>query len=57
MLLRYEGGARGMLWACQVAPGNENALRVRVYGDKGGLEWHQEVPICCISSHSASRRR
>ena len=44
MLLRYQGGARGMLWACQVAPGNENALRVRVYGDQGGLEWQQEAP-------------
>ena len=44
VLLRYEGGARGMLWACQVAPGNENALRVRVYGDQGGLEWQQEAP-------------
>ena len=44
VLLRYAGGARGMLWACQVAPGNENALRVRVYGDKGGLEWQQEAP-------------
>jgi predicted dehydrogenase len=44
VLLRYAGGARGMLWACQVAPGNENALRVRVYGDQGGLEWRQERP-------------
>jgi predicted dehydrogenase len=44
ILLRYVGGARGMLWASQVAPGNENALKVRVYGDKGGLEWHQERP-------------
>ena len=44
VLLRYAGGARGMLWACQVAPGNENNLKVRVYGDKGGLEWHQERP-------------
>jgi predicted dehydrogenase len=44
VLLRYAGGARGMLWACQVAPGNENALSVRVYGDKGGLEWRQEAP-------------
>jgi predicted dehydrogenase len=33
-----------MLWACQVAPGNENALRVRVYGDQGGLAWQQERP-------------
>ena len=44
LLLRYAGGARGMLWASQVAPGNENALRVRVYGESGGLEWHQERP-------------
>jgi predicted dehydrogenase len=44
VLLRYQGGARGMLWACQVAPGNENALRVRVYGEEGGLEWRQERP-------------
>ena len=44
MLLRYEGGARGMLWSSQVAPGNENALKLRVYGEKAGLAWHQEQP-------------
>ncbi|EEE35675.1 oxidoreductase-dehydrogenase [Rhodobacteraceae bacterium KLH11] len=44
VLMRYENGAKGMLWASQVAPGNENALSIRVYGDKGGLEWHQENP-------------
>ncbi len=44
VMLRYAGGARGMLWASQVAPGNENALRLRVYGEKGGLEWAQEAP-------------
>jgi len=44
MLLRLEGGARGMLWASQVATGNENNLRLRVYGDKAGLEWGQENP-------------
>ena len=44
ILLRFDGGARGMLWSSQVAPGNENALRLRVYGDKGGLEWAQEDP-------------
>ena len=37
IMLRFEGGAKGMLWASQVAPGNENCLRIRVYGDKGGL--------------------
>ncbi|NOD75629.1 MULTISPECIES: Gfo/Idh/MocA family protein [unclassified Ruegeria] len=44
VLLRFEGGARGMLWSSQVAPGNENALRLRIYGEKGGLEWSQEDP-------------
>jgi predicted dehydrogenase len=44
MLLRFGGGARGMLWSSQVAPGNENGLRLRVYGEKGGLEWEQEQP-------------
>ena len=44
IMLRFQGGARGALWASQVAPGNENGLRLRVYGTKGGLEWHQENP-------------
>lgn len=44
VMLRFEGGARGMLWSSQVAPGNENALRIRVYGENGGLEWAQEDP-------------
>lgn len=44
MLLRFADGARGALWASQVAPGNENALRLRVYGSKAGLEWAQEQP-------------
>jgi predicted dehydrogenase len=44
LLLRYQGGARGMLWSSQVAPGNENNLKLRVYGEKAGLEWHQEQP-------------
>ncbi len=44
VLLRFKGGARGMLWCSQVAPGSENALRLRVYGEKGGLEWAQEDP-------------
>jgi predicted dehydrogenase len=44
VMLRYGNGARGMIWASQVAPGNENALRLRVFGTKGGLEWRQEDP-------------
>lgn len=44
VLMRFEGGAKGMLWCSQVAPGNENALTLRVYGSKGGIEWRQEDP-------------
>ena len=44
VLLRYKCGARGMLWSSQVAPGNENALKLRVYGSQGGIEWSQEDP-------------
>jgi predicted dehydrogenase len=44
VMLRYQDGVRGMLWASQVAPGNENGLVLRVYGEKGGLKWRQEDP-------------
>ena len=44
VLLRFTKGAKGMLWSSQVAPGNENALRIRIYGEKGGLAWEQENP-------------
>jgi predicted dehydrogenase len=44
VLMRFKGGARGMLWCSQVAPGNENCLRLRVFGTKGGLDWAQEDP-------------
>ncbi|MEM6711835.1 MAG: Gfo/Idh/MocA family oxidoreductase [Pseudomonadota bacterium] len=42
--MRFKGGARGTLWSSQVAVGNENGLKLRVYGTKGGLEWCQEDP-------------
>jgi predicted dehydrogenase len=44
ILLRFKGGAKGMLWASQVAPGNENALTLRAFGTKGGISWKQEEP-------------
>lgn len=44
VMLRFAEGAKGLLWSSQVAPGNENALKLRIYGDKGGLEWSQEDP-------------
>lgn len=44
MNLAFENGAPGALWVTQAAPGNYCALRFRVYGEKGGLEWDQEFP-------------
>ncbi len=44
ILLRFAEGARGMLWASQVAVGNQNNLRLRVFGEKAALEWKQEEP-------------
>jgi predicted dehydrogenase len=44
VMLRFDGGARGMLWSSQVAPGQENGLKLRIYGETGGLEWTQEDP-------------
>ncbi len=43
-LLRFKGGARGILFASQISNGDENNLNIRVYGTKGALEWHQEDP-------------
>jgi predicted dehydrogenase len=47
-LLRFENGARGVLTATQVAAGEENAIRIRVYGEKGGLDWFQHEPNTLI---------
>ncbi len=47
-LLRFNNGATGVLMATQVAAGEENALKIRVYGEKGGLEWFQHEPNTLI---------
>lgn len=44
VMMRFEGGAKGMLWASQVAPGNENEMNLQIYGSKGGLSWSQGDP-------------
>ncbi len=44
VLLKFDNGANGVLVASQIAAGEENALRIRVYGEKGGLDWRQEEP-------------
>ncbi|WP_263408511.1 Gfo/Idh/MocA family protein [Terriglobus tenax] len=43
-MIRYEGGAKASLWSSQIAIGNENNLNLRLYGEKGSLEWNQENP-------------
>lgn len=44
VLLRFKGGAKGVLMASQISVGEENNLAIRVYGETGGLEWHQKEP-------------
>ncbi len=44
ILLRFEGGAKGILHSSQISVGEENNLNIRIYGEKGGLEWHQNEP-------------
>ena len=44
VLLRFEGGAKGILHASQISVGEENSLNIRIYGETGGMEWHQMEP-------------
>ncbi|MGY4386658.1 putative dehydrogenase [Pedobacter sp. UYP24] len=44
VLLKFDNGASGVLSASQVAAGEENALKIKIYGERGGLEWHQMEP-------------
>jgi len=44
VMVNYKGGARGVYWSSQVALGHDNALRLRIYGTKGAVEWFQETP-------------
>ena len=48
VLLKFNNGANGILMASQIAAGEENALKIYVYGEKGGLEWHQMEPNTLI---------
>ena len=56
-MLRFANGARGALWASQVAPGNENNLRLRVYGSRAGSSGARSSRTSCTGRRSASRRR
>lgn len=48
VMLKFENGAKGVLMASQVAAGEENALKIRVFGEKGGIEWFQHDPNTLI---------
>lgn len=54
VLLRFANGARGVLWASQIAVGEENALAIRVYGEKGAVIWRQQDPDT-LTIHGAGR--
>jgi predicted dehydrogenase len=57
VMLRFANGAKGGLWATQVAPGNENNLHLRIYGEKAGLDWRQEDPNALIFTPFGQTRR
>ena len=52
ILVRYRGGAKGLVFCSQVSLGEENRLSVRVYGTEGSLEWHQQEPNTLIVRHA-----
>jgi predicted dehydrogenase len=52
MLLRFEKGAKGILFASQIAAGEENELKIRVYGEKGNIEWLQSEPNSLIVKYA-----
>lgn len=55
ILLRFDEGARGVLMASQIAIGERNGLRLRVYGEQGGLDWRQEAPNALLIHHGDGR--
>jgi predicted dehydrogenase len=57
MLVRFKGGAKGVLYASQISVGEENSLSIRVYGTKASLEWHQEDPNDLIVKYGEAPRR
>ena len=57
IMLRFGGAAKGMLWASQVATGSANGLKLRVYGDSGGLEWSQETPETLLFTPIGQQQR
>lgn len=57
VLVRFKGGARGIIYASQVSNGDENDLKIRIYGTKKSLEWHQEEPNDLIVKDARTPRQ
>lgn len=57
VLMRFAGGAKGMLWCSQIATGSENGLRLRVFGTKASLDWRQEEPNSLLYSQLGGEQR
>lgn len=56
-LIRFKGGAKGIIYASQISNGDENALSIRAYGTKASIEWHQEDPNELIVKYANAPRR
>ncbi len=57
MLVRFTGGAKGIIYASQISNGDENALSIRAYGTKASIEWHQEYPNDLIVKYADKPRQ
>lgn len=57
ILVRFKGGAKGIIYASQISAGEENNLNVRIYGTEGSLEWYQEHPNELIYKHQEKPRQ
>ncbi len=57
ILVRFDGGAKGIIYASQISNGDENALNIRAYGTKASLEWHQEDPNELIVKYANAPRK
>lgn len=57
VLLKFENGASGVLFATQVAAGEENNIKIRVYGEEGGLEWQQDDPNTLVMKWATQPRQ
>ncbi len=57
VLLRFDNGAKGILHASQISHGEENDLNIRIYGENGGLQWHQMEPNTLVHKHQEQGTR